>query len=335
MQKEDTVKVLREDIKSKNFKRVYLLYGEEDYLVKSYRDALKKAVLADASEDNYTYFNGTNFDVNELMEMAVTYPFFADRRIIVLENGESVAANDEFAEFLGNIPDTTVLVITQKSADKRTKLYKKVKEVGYPCEFTKMTPEDTVKFAAGSFAKRGLRITENNCSYFVERIGGDLYTVATEVEKLSSYCYGKSVVEKEDIEAVCTLQIENRIFELVDALIAGNREEALAIYFDLIALRESPLRLLRFIMSQYNRLFTVLSGIKTGCSDAEIASFAKQPEWAIKKYRAKLRGCSVNSLTKALKACADCEESIKTGNISEEIGMEMLLEELSQSVKIS
>ena len=52
------MKVISDDIKKGEFKSVYLLYGEEDYLKRMYRDRLKKAVLGDGDEMNYSYFEG-------------------------------------------------------------------------------------------------------------------------------------------------------------------------------------------------------------------------------------------------------------------------------------
>ena len=38
---------LRQDIRANQFERVYLLYGEERYLVQMYKNQLKKAIIGD------------------------------------------------------------------------------------------------------------------------------------------------------------------------------------------------------------------------------------------------------------------------------------------------
>ena len=49
---------LIEDIKSGQIKQVYLLYGEEAYLVRQYRDKLKDAALAGGDPMNLNHFEG-------------------------------------------------------------------------------------------------------------------------------------------------------------------------------------------------------------------------------------------------------------------------------------
>ena len=84
------MKRIQEDIKNRAFHSVYLLYGEERYLVRLYRDKLKQAVLDGADEMNYSNFQGTGIDLSEVREIAETLPFFRDYRVIVLEDRKSV-----------------------------------------------------------------------------------------------------------------------------------------------------------------------------------------------------------------------------------------------------
>ena len=74
------------DIKSGSFKPVYLLYGSEDYLKKWLRDRLKKAIVPDGDTMNYSYFEGNKIVVKEVIDMANTLPFFAQKRLIIIEN---------------------------------------------------------------------------------------------------------------------------------------------------------------------------------------------------------------------------------------------------------
>ena len=79
------MRILNEHIKNHTFKNVYLIYGPEDYLRRQYRDKLKAAILADGDTMNYNYFEGKGIDVNEVIGLAQTMPFFADYRLIILE----------------------------------------------------------------------------------------------------------------------------------------------------------------------------------------------------------------------------------------------------------
>ena len=74
------------DLRSGEFKQAYLLYGEEAYLRLQYKNKLKDALVAEGDTMNYHYFEGKGTDPNALIDLAETMPFFADRRVILVEN---------------------------------------------------------------------------------------------------------------------------------------------------------------------------------------------------------------------------------------------------------
>ena len=95
------MKSLNEDIKSGQFKKVYLLYGEETYLKRQYRDRMTKAMIPDGDTINYAYFEGKGIRPGELIDLAETMPFFAERRLIVVENsGFFKNAVPELADYI-------------------------------------------------------------------------------------------------------------------------------------------------------------------------------------------------------------------------------------------
>ena len=80
------MKTIKEDIKSGNYRRAYLLYGSEGYLKRRYRDRLKEGVLAGGDEINFSYFEGKGIDGTEVAHIGQTLPFFAEKRLILIEN---------------------------------------------------------------------------------------------------------------------------------------------------------------------------------------------------------------------------------------------------------
>ena len=109
------MKSLNEDIKQGQFKNIYLLYGEEDYLKKQYRDRLVKAMLPEGDTVNYAHYEGKGLPVGEIIDLAETMPFFAERRLIVIEDsGLFKSSAAEFAEYIKNLshqPDCQRLLI--------------------------------------------------------------------------------------------------------------------------------------------------------------------------------------------------------------------------------
>ena len=106
---------LAEEIKTGQLKQVYILYGEETYLRSQYKDKLKKALLGDGDDMNFHYFEGKNISSGEVIDLAETMPFFAERRVIVLENsGLFAKGGEELAAYLGDPAKTAAFVFVEQ-----------------------------------------------------------------------------------------------------------------------------------------------------------------------------------------------------------------------------
>ena len=116
------MKQLNEDMKTKQFKHIYLLWGEEAYLRKQYRDRLREA-LAEGDTMNCHYFEGKDVRPGEIIDLAETLPFLAQRRVIVMENsGLFKKGGETLAEYAGNIAETACLIFVETEVDKRSRL---------------------------------------------------------------------------------------------------------------------------------------------------------------------------------------------------------------------
>ena len=177
------MKTLSEDIKTRNFKRAYLLCGEEEYLVKNYKKQLIQAING-GDTMNSNFYEGKGLNVKEIIDVAETMPFMAEYRLVVLEDTEMFkSGGDELAEYVKSIPESTIMLFVESNVDKRSKLYKAVKANGYICEMTSQTEGDLSVWAARLFANAGKRITKANMMYLLQKVGTDMETLSTEIEK--------------------------------------------------------------------------------------------------------------------------------------------------------
>ena len=318
------MKRIQEDIKSRSFHSVYLLYGEESYLVRLYRDKLKQAVLDGADEMNYSNFQGSSVNLPEVREIAETLPFFQDYRIIILEDTKLFKSANDFVEYLPSMPESTILVFAEKEVDKRNKLYKYVQKNGLAVEMTQMKTSDTKKFVAVKLGDNGRKIRESTAEYFLEQVDNSLNNIENELEKLISYTHGREEVTCNDIDAVCSVQVTGQIFKMLDAVAAGNRKETFLFYHDLLALKESPMPILYLLTRHFNILLQVKDA-PSGLSRQELAKKAGVPPFTVGKYQSQCKHFTKEKLCKMLELCINTEYCFKQGRISDQIGVEMLL----------
>ncbi len=319
---------ITDDIKNQSYERIYLLYGTEEYLKKQYKNKLKTAICGDDTM-NYTYFEGKDCDAKEIIGIAETLPFFADRRLVIMEHtGFFKSANDAINEYIGNVPESTCMVFVENEVDKRGKLYKKIKDVGYVCEMAEQNQAALEKWIVGILNQNNKKITKNSLELFLKYVGSDMENISKELEKLICYCLEKDVVDENDIEAVCTVQISSRIFDMIDAMSNKNRAKALALYNDMMALKEPPMRILFMLARQFNIMLQVYELSKAGVANGEIASKAGVQPFIVGKIIKQLdgkNGFKGKTLVAALKDCVNIENHIKNGRMDDKAGVEMIL----------
>lgn len=320
------MKNIQEDIKTGNFKQAYLLFGEETYLLAQYRQKLLKALNPDDDTMNFTRFEGKNTDVREVINLCETLPFFADRRIVLLEDtGFFKHKCDELADYLKTIPDYLCIIFAETEVDKRSRMYKAVKACGRTTEFVKQDEKMLMRWAAGILGKEGRRITQRDMEYFLQAAGTDMGNIRMELEKLICYTQGRDVVTAEDIDAVCTVQISNQIFDMVRAVTEKNQKKALDLYYDLLALKEPPMRILFLLARQYRQLLTARRMEEAGLARQEIVSGLGVPPFAAGKIISCARSYQVSELETAVRDFVDAEEAVKTGRLGDVMSVELLI----------
>ena len=221
------MKILSQHIKSGQFKQVYLLCGDEDYLRKQYRDRMKDALVGDDTM-NYSYFEGKGISVKELIDLGETLPFFSERRLIVVENsGFFSSSQEELADYMKEMPESTCFMFVEKEVDKRNKLYKAVSSKGYVANLSAPDERTLIRWIAGLLKNEQRQMSESTLRYFLERIDTDMENIRRELDKLIVYTDGKFEITREDIDAVCTVYTESQVFDMVTAVAEKRQPKAL------------------------------------------------------------------------------------------------------------
>ena len=321
------MKTLNEDLKSGQFKQVYLLCGEEAYLKKQYKNRFVKAMLPEGDTMNYSYYEGKNTPVKEAIDLAETLPFFAERRLIVFENTGffKTAAGADLADYIKDMPETTCFIFVEEEIDKRNKLYKAVKSKGYIAELSTQDAGTLKRWVAGLVRKEQKQISESVIVYFLDKVGTDMENIQGELEKVFCYALERDTITKEDIDAVCVTQITNHIFEMVDAVAAGNQQKALDLYYDLLALKEPPMRILFLLARQFNLLLQVKELQRLGCDQKTIASRTGLQSFVVRNYTGCTGRYTTAQLRQAVEDFTQTEEDVKTGRLSDVLSVELLI----------
>lgn len=320
------MKTLQEDLKTGNFKHCYLLYGEEPYLVQQYKTRLKNALSVEGDTMNTSVFSGKDIRPEALIDLAETLPFFAERRVILVENsGFFKKSTEELAAYMTELPETSYFIFAEEDVDKRGKMYKQVKKHGSVVEFKRQTDAVLMQWILGTLKKENKKITRSVMELFLSKTGNDMELITQELEKLLCYTMEKDIIEAEDVEAICANQISGKIFDMVEAIGRKESKRALDLYYDLLMLKEPAMRIL-FLVTRHFQILMQLSDMMGGGFDYKsMASKVGVPEFAVRKYTGQARAFEGKRLEQIVRECVQTEENIKTGQMADQLAVELLI----------
>lgn len=322
----ESMKTIDEDIKNGQFKSVYLLYGSEDYLKKQYRDKLCRALVGEGDTMNFSKFEGENIVVEEMIDLSETLPFFADYRVILVEDsGFFKKSNETLAEYLQECPETTHFIFVESEIDKRSKTYKAANKNGSAVEFTMLDERMLAQWIGARLKAEGKTITRDAWAEFLNRTNDSMENMDKEIEKLISYTHDKDGITKEDIEAICIGQIHTQVFEMINCIAQKDPKRVLEYYHDMLAAKEPPMRILFLIVRQFRQMIVIKELAANRVDNSSIARKVGMPDFAVRKNLGLCRNFSIPQMQELLIDAADCETQVKTGQLDERMAVELLM----------
>ena len=317
---------IKKDIEKHTIQPVYLIYGEERYLTRSAKKLLIRGLVREGDNMNFLKLNGKECNAQKIIDFANTMPFLAEYRVILIEDSNWFkGAPEELVEYLKKIPDTSCLIFVEQEVDKRNRLFKQVKASGYICECKRATDKELMDWMLRYLTKAGRKITRQDMEYLLEKLGDNMERITTELDKLIAYTMDAEVITKEDIDEICVGEITGKIFEMIDAIGNRNQQKALQLYYDLIATREAPMKILFLMIRQFNIMLQLKELERAHVSSSEMALKVGIQSFVVNKTLAQCKNFKYATLRGALKYCVTMEEAVKQGNVNEKVAVELVI----------
>ena len=335
---------LKKDLKEGDFKRFYLLFGPERYLRNFYEKKLIAALGGERGDINTNIFDTSPLAPGAVIDAALTLPFFAERRIVVVRYSGFFETNpDDLVSFLAKSPETTTFIFVEDVADARFKLYKQINKLGRCVEFVAQPDKYLLQNMGAYLKKAGKMIGTDDAKYLLDVIGTDMGKLMSELEKLEGYTGDRELITREDIDAICSKNIEDRIFQMVDAVMRKDIRTCMNCYEDLLALKVSPGAIIIMIEKQFLWMLQLKSMKEDGYHENDIIDFASHNrevdpetgevkktrgsigEFQVRLYLRQAEGMSLAALQKSVNICARADEDFKTGRINDRLAAETLM----------
>ncbi|MCL1996377.1 MAG: DNA polymerase III subunit delta [Defluviitaleaceae bacterium] len=317
------MQALKTDLKTKNFKRVYLFFGEE-YFKKYYANLFKQAMIDPVSEDmNFAKYEGS-VPLATLVDTAQTVPFFSERRLIIAKKTGLFAAGAKAdGASLATIPPTSTLIFVEENVDKRTRLYKELAKIGYAADFVIPKESELINWVVAYFKKHKKQISTSTAKYFLQSVVHDMNTIVMEMGKLAAYC--DEEVTQKHIDLLTTKSAETKIFDMLKAVGKKDLNHALVIYNNMIQAKTEPLMILAMLARQFRLILRTKALAAQGKTGEQIAKELAVQTFVVKECLLQGKNFKYNALIDALEQCLITDINIKTGKTESVLGVEMIL----------
>ncbi len=334
---------LKKELAKGGFQRLYVLYGEEKYLVKHYTNTLVNKVTNKKSHPFDFMKLNANADLQEIYNACEQIPVFSEYKCVVVSDYdvESLSESDfkELDGYCKDISPSTVLIfsmptLSEKKGGKFRRLVSTAEKVGIAAEFAKKGEIALEKQLVAWADKAGCTLTPVNASKIIALCGTDMTLLRSELQKLTAYANGGEITE-EPIRLLTVKNTETRIFALSDAMMQGDFKGAYSQLAQLLEQNEKPEIILSTLGTVYIDMYRVRVANESGKSMAEVAKdfqYGKR-EFVLKKANAGAKRYSTATLRKALDIILQTDRKLKSTRADATVLLETLITRLMLALR--
>ena len=326
-------RALKKDLTGGTLGSLYVCHGEEAYLRDYYLRQMKKKLLpAGMEEFNLHTMAGKDFELKKLQELVDCLPMMSERTMIVVSDYDLFKGDKEgLAKILDDLPDYVCLVFVYDlipyKADARTKLAGLLKEKGSVVAFHRQEQGDLIDWIARRFRALDKDIGTEDAKYLIFLCGDLMNTLISEIGKIGAYAKGTRVT-RADIDAVATPQLDAVVFQMTDAIAAGNFDRAASVLGDLFHMQEAPIKLLSVLGKQLRQLYSARLALESGKSAAYLKElWDMRSAYPADRLMQSARRFSLPWCRKAVIRCAETDLAMKsTGADGQDLMVGLLME---------
>ncbi len=333
------IEELEKELKAGILESLYLLYGEERFLLESSLKKIKKIFGETLKGINYVSIDDTN--VNNIISDIETPAFGFDKKLIVAvntglfkkETKKKMKKDDDslrvklLSYFNNNfevIKDSVIIVFIEDEVEK-SDLMKFIEEKGIICNFEYEKPnqiQTRLKAIANSYKRN---IDAFTLSYLIQCCGTNMQDLINEMRKLIEYVGENGTITKEDVDNLCIKKIESVIFDLTDSLGKKNTQIAIDVLRNLILAKEPVQKILITLYNHFRKLYLVKLSLKNNKDMKTALDLKPNQTFLVNKYKTQAGYFKTSEIRKILKELCDLDYKYKVGLIDLNLGFEAII----------
>jgi len=332
-----SVENLEKDLKSGKLNSIYLLYGEETFLLESCVKKIKNNFGEIKEGINEVKLDDTN--ITSIISNIETPAFGYEKKLIIARNTglfkkegkKKQALNIELIKQISEyiqeniklIDEAVILVFIEDEVEKND-LYKVIEQNGIVCNFEELKPIQVIGRIKAICNAYKVDISDSTLKYFIESCGTNMQELINEIRKLIEYAGVNGTITNKEIDMLCTKKIDSIIFDLTDYLGKKQVNKALEVLNGLIYQKEPIQKILITLYNHFKKLYIVK--IEQNNKDlTQVLKLKPNQLFLVTKYKTQANYFKENELKNIVEELIDLDYNYKRGLIDLNIGLESIL----------
>jgi len=333
---------------------LYILSGQDDFSLGESLEEIKRGMGDQALlAANTTVLDGQQVTLDQLKAVCETVPFLSERRLVIVNGllgrfepkGKSggqkkiTPANQQneyklLVDGISQIPDSTILVLIDGRLVSKNPLLRALSTRAEVRTFPLLRNTELRQWIRRRVLKEGGSISPGAVNQLVKLVGGNLWIMSSEINKLVLFTSGRRI-EEEDVTRVVSYTHQVNVFAMVDAILefkAGIAEQSLQ---QLLERGAAPAYLLAMLLRQIEMMVRAKELRSQGKPEVEIQNkLGLTSDFVLRKTLEQAGRYSLARIKEAYHRLLETDLSIKTGKYSGELALNILIAELCQRRKV-
>ncbi|MBI3995071.1 MAG: DNA polymerase III subunit delta, partial [Nitrospirae bacterium] len=310
---------------------VYLLTGEEEFLIQSATERLSRAVVDPATRDfNTTVIDGETATADAILTAVESLPAFAERRLVIFRNADQLPAGEanRLVPYLKNPSPTTCFACVASKFDARRSFFQALKAQAVVVDCRPLTDAQVTVWLKAQAQSMGRAISEDALLFLKERVGRDLFPLQNELTKAVIGSDHEKWIEMEDVQRACSASGAVSVYDLLTALARRQTEPSIRTLTRLVEEGEPPLKILSTIGYRFRLVWKVKRAMQAGHTDAALMRMFGLGQWAGASVIAAAKAYSEKDLRWAFQRFVETDAGLKGGALAPKLILELLVLDL-------
>lgn len=263
-----------------------------------------------AGKSNIIRINYDESNIDNVLDECSYFSLLNEEKIVIVNNFKIDANSKPLEKYLKNPNPATKLILITNSIDKRSTIYKLIKEKGTIIEINELKPSELTSKINSYAKKEGVMIDYLAVNKLIDYNLNNYDLILSEIDKLKLI---KNKITKEDIIDYGSKIIGEENFALCDAITTKNKEETSKLLNDFIQNKEEVTPFIALLASSYRIILAVKS--LSNKSNETIAKDLNIHPYRVKLARDKASLYTLTELYNIIISLTDLDYKIKSMNV--------------------